>query len=247
MTITRRREASLAENGSTFGGGAGNCPASPFVIGVAGGSGSGKTTVVQRLSAELGANAVSVIDLDSYYKDQSHLSANERAAVNFDHPSALDFDLLLHDLLELRSGKSIGKPVYCFATHSRTHDVTVIQPAQYVIVEGIFGLYDSRLRSLMDLKLFIDADPDVRFIRRLQRDVADRGRTPESVITQYLETVRPMHMRYIKPTQEFADLVLDGCASLGTALPEIHAAIRSIANPAVNTNSSETYETAGAR
>ena len=219
---------------------------SPFVIGVAGGSGSGKTTVVSKLRAQLSPESVAVLDQDSYYKDHSHLSARERAALNFDDPSALDHDLLLFHIQQLRMGKSIAKPVYSFATHRRTQEVTIVEPAAFVIVEGIFALYDSRLRSLMDLRLFIDADLDLRFIRRLQRDIVERGRTAESVIAQYLETVRPMYLQHIEPTREFADLQVSCSGSLGPVLQQIDRAIRT-ASAAGTIPAFETRETIGVR
>ena len=197
----------------------------PFVIGIAGGSGAGKTTIVEGLRPDLSRKGVAVLDQDSYYKDQSHICPADRDALNFDDPAALDHDLLALHVEQLRTGHRIAKPVYCFATHTRSREVQVIQPAPFVIVEGIFALCDPHLRSLMDLKLYIDADPDVRFIRRLKRDMVDRGRTAQSVITQYLGSVRPMHLKHIQPTRSFADLVVDCTDSIGPALRQINIAI----------------------
>jgi|SRR4029077_4727675 uridine kinase len=226
MTVEHTLEGLPVTNGiAPFAASTWNHLAAPFVIGIAGGSGAGKTTIVEKLSAQLSGVRVSVLDQDSYYRDCSHMSRKERDAVNFDDPSALDHDLLILHLEQLRLGNPITKPVYCFATHTRTREVTVIEPAPLVMVEGIFALHDPRLRSLMDLKLYIDADPDLRFIRRLMRDIVDRGRTPESVITQYLETVRPMHLQHIHPTRRYADLVVDGTGSIGPALRKINKAI----------------------
>ena len=216
---------------------------SPFVMGVAGGSGSGKTTVVSKLLTQLSPETVAVLDQDSYYKDHSHISEQERAALNFDDPSALDHDLLLTHIQQLRMGNSIAKPVYCFSTHRRTQEVAAVEPAAFVIVEGIFALCDARLRSLMDLKLFIDADLDLRFIRRLRRDIVERGRTAESVIEQYLETVRPMYLQHIEPTREFADLQVSCSGSLGPVLQQIDRAIRAASAPPAF----ETRETIGVR
>ena len=208
------------------------------MIGVAGGSGAGKTTVVEGLRTELSHKGVAVLDQDSYYKDQSHISPADRDALNFDDPAALDHDLLALHVEQLRAGNRIAKPVYCFSTHTRTREVQVIPPAPFVIVEGIFALCDPHLRSLMDLKLYIDADPDVRFIRRLKRDIVDRGRTAQSVITQYLETVRPMHLKHIQPTRSYADLVVDCTGSLGPALRQINIAIDAACNARVATSAS---------
>ncbi len=248
MTVERTPEASpVANRPAPFTPDTWSSFPVPFVIGVAGGSGAGKTTVVEKLSAQLSRQHVSVLDQDSYYKDLSHLSARERDALNFDDPAALDHDLLLLHLEQLRLGNTIAKPVYCFATHTRTGEVTVIEPARFLIVEGIFALHDPRLRSLMDLKLYIDADPDVRFIRRLQRDIVERGRTAESVITQYLETVRPMHLRHIHPTRKYADQLVDCTGSLGRVLHQINTAIHAVGCGAAAMTAPRTSETIGVR
>lgn len=185
-----------------------------LVIGIAGGTGAGKTTIVTKICSRYRSEGVSVLDQDSYYKDQSHRSQKERAAQNFDDPSAIDHDLLLFHLQELRRGNSIEKPCYSFTAHTRTLEVQLIRPASIILVEGIFALYDPRIRRLMDLKLYVHADADVRFIRRLRRDVSKRGRTISSVIAQYLKSVRPMHNQHIEPTKEFADLVVDTTDSM---------------------------------
>lgn len=248
MTIEHTHEASpIAKSPAPFAVGTWNSFQVPFVIGVAGGSGAGKTTVVEELSAELSRKLVSVLDQDSYYKDRSHLSAKERDALNFDDPAALDHDLLVLHLEQLRRGNRIAKPVYSFATHTRTGDVTVIEPAPFVIVEGIFALHDPRLRSLMDLKLYIDADPDLRFIRRLKRDIVERGRTAESVITQYLETVRPMYLQHIHPTRKYADLLVNCTGSLGPVLHQINSAILAACCGPVDSKAYQTSETIGVR
>jgi len=186
-----------------------------LVIGIAGGTGAGKTTIVTKICSKYRSQGVSVLDQDSYYKDQSHRSQKERDSLNFDDPSAIDHDLLLFHLEGLRRGNSIEKPCYSFTTHTRTPDVQLIRPASVVLVEGIFALYDPRLRRLMDLKLYVHADADVRFIRRLRRDVSKRGRTVGSVIAQYLKSVRPMHNQHIQPTEKFADLVVDTTDAVG--------------------------------
>lgn len=180
----------------------------PFIIGVAGGSGSGKTTVTRQVLAEIGPNMVSVVIQDYYYCDQRHLSMEERLKTNYDHPRAFDWPLLIEQVEALQSGCAIEMPVYDFANHTRSTQTITVQPAPVIVIEGLFPLYNATLRDMMSLKIFVDTDSDVRFIRRLQRDIAERGRTTESVITQYLETVRPMHNLFIEPTKHHADVIL---------------------------------------
>ena len=182
--------------------------APPFLIGVAGGTGSGKTTVAERLTAHIGQRALGLVKLDSYYCDRSELPFEERAAINYDHPDAFDWPLLLAHLEDLRAGRPAPVPVYDFAQHVRTAEINVVESGAVVVVEGILVLFESRLRPLFDLKVYVDADPDVRFIRRLERDVAERGRTPQSVIDQYLTTVRPMHLQFVEPSKRYADVIV---------------------------------------
>ncbi len=193
---------------------------SPLIIGIAGGTGSGKTTVARALCERYAALGVSLVDLDSYYLDRSYLSPEERARVNYDEPSAIDHDLLFGHLEQLVRGRSVEKPRYLFATHTRSAEIDVVRPTPIIIVEGLFALWDPRICSLMGLKLYVDADPDVRFIRRLQRDLAERGRTVESVVAQYLRTVRPMHQSYVEPTRKNADLVVDTSSGSHSGLME---------------------------
>ncbi|HNU95159.1 MAG TPA: uridine kinase [Bacillota bacterium] len=178
-----------------------------LVVGIAGGSGSGKTTVVRAISEAFG-NAVAVLEHDAYYRDQSCLSFEERLKTNYDHPFAFDTDLYIDHAEQLVSGLAVDRPVYSFESYTRTSDTVCVRPAGVLILEGILVLEDARIRELMDIKAFVDADPDVRFIRRLMRDVQDRGRTLDSVVDQYLNVVRPMHLQFVEPTKRYADVII---------------------------------------
>ena len=180
----------------------------PFVIGVAGGSGSGKSTVTREVLASVGPEMVAVVMQDDYYLDQTHLSPEERRLTNYDHPKAFDWPLMVQHVRALRSGQPIEMPVYDFAADNRSSQTITVKPAPVIVIEGLFALFDADLRKMMSLKIFVDTAPDVRFIRRLQRDMAERGRTADSVIQQYLETVRPMHKQFIEPTKRNADVIL---------------------------------------
>lgn len=179
----------------------------PLLIGVVGGSGSGKTTVARAIYDFLGLNAA-FIDMDAYYKDLSHLTLDERRQINFDHPDSIDTSLMADHLARLRRGESIQKPTYDFAAHTRAAQVVDIVPHDVVVVDGILLFVEARLRELFDIKIFVDVDDDVRFIRRLQRDIAERGRTVEDVVRQYLTTVRPMHLEFVEPSKRWADVIL---------------------------------------
>ncbi|MCR4432507.1 MAG: uridine kinase [Caldiserica bacterium] len=180
----------------------------PIIIGVAGGSGSGKTTLADMIISRLSDRKVSLIEEDAYYKSFPNLTLEERKRLNYDHPDAFDHDLLCEHLEKLLRSEPIEKPVYSFITYDRTGETVRVEPAPVIIVEGILVLADFRLRSLLDIKLFVDTDSDVRFIRRLMRDVKERGRTLESVVQQYLEVVRPMHLQFVEPTKRYADLII---------------------------------------
>jgi len=180
----------------------------PFVIGVAGGSGSGKSTVTREVLASIGTEKVTVVIQDDYYCDQSHMSPAERRKTNYDHPQAFDWPLMVQHVQALRRGESIEMPTYDFAADNRSSKSVTVQPAPVIVIEGLFALFDADLRKMMSLKIFVDTAADVRFIRRLQRDMAERGRSAESVINQYLETVRPMHKQFIEPTKRHADVIL---------------------------------------
>ncbi|MEQ6291447.1 uridine kinase [Vogesella sp. GCM10023246] len=180
----------------------------PFIIGIAGGSGSGKSTVTHKVLEAIGPEMAAVIVQDYYYRDQSHLSFEQRLGTNYDHPQAFDWPLLIEHIDDLRNGLAIDMPVYDFARHNRAEETVRIQPAPVIVIEGLFPLYDAALRDMMSLKIFVDTDADVRFIRRLKRDIAERGRITDNVIEQYLATVRPMHNQFIEPTKRFADVIL---------------------------------------
>lgn len=180
----------------------------PVVIGVAGGTASGKTTVVQRIVESLGGKHVTVLEHDRYYRERGDLRFEERAALNYDHPDALETDLMVRHVKALRAGQAIEAPVYDFTMHARKPVTESLQPRRAIIIEGILIFADAPLRGLMDIKVFVDTDADTRFIRRLQRDVAERGRTMESVIDQYLNTVKPMHFEFVEPTKRYADIIL---------------------------------------
>ncbi|MFS0554479.1 uridine kinase [Brevibacillus sp. 179-C9.3 HS] len=180
----------------------------PVLIGVAGGSGSGKTTVAKELYRQFQNDSVTMIEQDSYYKDQSHLSPEERALTNYDHPFAFDNDLLLVHLQELLQGKAIQKPIYDFKEHNRKPEQIQVDPKDVIILEGMLILEDERIRDLMDIKVFVDTDADVRIVRRIVRDIEERGRSLDSVVSQYLNVVRPMHLQFIEPTKRYADVII---------------------------------------
>jgi uridine kinase len=180
----------------------------PFVIGVAGGSGSGKSTVADRVIAMAGHERVTVLALDSYYQNRSDMDFDQRVLLNYDHPDAFDWGLMRTQLAALRNGDSVDMPVYDFATHSRLQSTTFVRSAPIIVVEGLLVLWEPELRALMDLKVFVDADADVRFIRRMRRDISQRGRSVDSVIAQYLETVRPAHLQFIEPSKRYADVII---------------------------------------
>ncbi len=199
-----------------------------MVIGVAGGTGSGKTTVAQRIVTAVGKENIAYLPHDAYYYDLSCLPPEERAARNFDHPDALENDLLLRHLQALRRGETIEMPVYDFKTHTRRPETISIGPHRLVLVEGILVFADARLREAMDLKIFVDTDADIRFIRRLQRDIAERGRTMASVIKQYLETVRPMHLEFVEPSKRYADIIIPEGGFNMAALDMVIAHLRGV-------------------
>jgi uridine kinase len=180
----------------------------PLVVGIAGGTGSGKTTVAQRLAAAMPPGRCAMIEHDAYYRDQGHLTPEERAEINYDHPAALDSALLVDHLRELRAGRAVEVPIYDFATHTRRRETRPVPPARVVLVEGILVFSEPALRAEMDIKLFVDTDPDIRLMRRIRRDLEERGRTFQSVRDQYYATVRPMHIEHVEPSRRWADLII---------------------------------------
>lgn len=179
-----------------------------ILIGIAGGSGSGKTLVSQRLYKELGSEKIIIIQQDSYYKDLSHLDFEERKKQNFDHPNALDDELLILHLKDLLNGKYIDLPIYDFTLHTRKKETKRIGKQIIIVLEGILVLHNPKLRELMDIKVYVDTDDDIRFIRRLKRDIKERGRTLDSVIEQYEKSVRPMHLQFVEPSKRYADIII---------------------------------------
>ncbi|MFL9838078.1 uridine kinase [Flavobacterium sp. ST-75] len=179
-----------------------------LIIGIAGGTGSGKTTVVHQIMNELPLTEVGIISQDSYYRETSNLSYDERIKINFDHPRSIDFELLTQHLKELKEGKTIEQPIYSFVTHNRTGDTIITHPRKVMIVEGILILSDPKLREMFDIKVYVHADADERLIRRLRRDIAERGRDMEEVLNRYQTTLKPMHEQFIEPTKAYADIII---------------------------------------
>lgn len=179
-----------------------------LIIGIAGGTGCGKTTVVNTILQELPEGQVGVISQDSYYKDTTHLSFEERVKINFDHPRSIDFELLEQHLKDLKEGKSINQPVYSFVKHNRTGDIIVTKPRKVMIVEGILILSHKEIRELFDIKIYVHADSDERLIRRLKRDISERGRDIDEVLLRYQNTLKPMHQQFIEPMKEYADIII---------------------------------------
>ncbi|MEA3349470.1 MAG: uridine kinase [Chloroflexota bacterium] len=180
----------------------------PIVIGIAGGTGSGKTTVANVILEQAGAHRIAYLPHDAYYKDLSHLTTSQRVKVNFDHPDALETKLLVQHIRSLKLWQTIELPIYDFKTHTRTDKTTPIEPRSVILVEGILIFAEPTLRETFDVQIYVDTDPDIRFIRRLQRDLSERGRTTQSVIKQYLSTVRPMHLEFVEPSKRYADIII---------------------------------------
>lgn len=196
-----------------------------LVIGIAGGTGSGKTTVVHQIMNQLPLTEVGVLSQDHYYRETTNLSYEDRARINFDHPRAIDFELLYDHLKQLKEGKAIEQPVYSFVTHNRTEDTILTHPRKVMIVEGILILSDAKLRELFDIKVFVHADSDERLIRRLKRDIAERGRDMEEVLSRYQTTLKPMHEQFIEPTKAFADIIIPNDKYNTVAIDVVRAVI----------------------
>ena len=199
-----------------------------LVIGIAGGTGSGKTTIADSILETVGPEKIAFLPHDAYYHELGHLSQEERAKVNFDHPSSLETELLIEHIQKLKAGQSIELPHYDFKTHTRTGETTLINPQQILIVEGILLFAEPELRKLFDLRIYVDTDADIRFIRRLRRDIEERGRTTDSVIDQYLKTVRPMHLEFVEPSKRYASVIIPEGGYNTVALDLIVARIESM-------------------
>jgi len=200
----------------------------PLVIGIAGGSGSGKTTVAQAILNRVGPDRIAFLQHDSYYKDLSGLPPTQRAEINFDHPNSLETELLIKHIESLRDGRPVEAPIYDFSAHRRTGRTFTVEPRGVILVEGILIFAEAELRKLFDVKIFVDTDPDLRFIRRLQRDIAERGRTTETVIRQYLGTVRPMHLEFVEPSKRYADVIIPEGGFNAAALDMVAARIEAL-------------------
>ena len=198
----------------------------PLIIGIAGGSGSGKSTVATKVASALGALSVAFIDMDAYYRNFTALSLDERRHLNWDHPDAFDFDLLTSHLEQLADRNTIDKPVYDFVTHLRSDDVVPVPASDVIVIDGILLFVDERVRSLCDVKVFVDADADIRLIRRIQRDTTSRGRPLDEIIEQYLSTVQPMHLQFVEPSKRYADIIVPRGGHNQIAIEMIVAKIR---------------------
>jgi uridine kinase len=200
----------------------------PLVIGIAGGSGSGKTTVAQTILQRVGTDRIAFLQHDSYYKDLRGLPPAQRNEFNFDHPNSLETELLIKHISALRNGKAVEVPIYDFSTDSRTAQSFTIQPHNVILVEGILIFTEAALRKLFDIKIFVDTDADLRFIRRLERDIHERGRTTDSVVKQYLHTVRPMHLEFVEPSKRYADIIIPEGGHNAAALDMVVARVEAL-------------------
>ena len=203
----------------------------PIVIGIAGGTCSGKTSIASILIEEFRyTNSVNIIKEDDYYKDQSHMPMEERVKTNYDHPLAFDFDLMYQNIQQLIKGETVEKPTYDYTIHNRSAQTEIIKPSDVLIIEGLFALYTPQIRDLEDIKIFVDTPADVRFIRRLERDVSERARTVESITSQYLTTVKPMHDQFLEPTKQYADIIIPQGKENKVAIDLLKTKINSILN-----------------
>lgn len=206
-------------------------PRRTLIVGIAGGSGSGKSTVAREIARGIGAGSVAVLDMDAYYRDLSHLTDEERREVNWDHPDSLDLDVLAGDLERLSRGEPIDKPRYDFVSHRRREHADRVDPCSVIVAEGILLFVDRRVREACDIKVFVDADADLRLIRRLQRDMLERGRPFDEILRQYLTTVRPMHLEFVEPSKRYADVIIPqgghNAVAIGMLVSTIRAKLES--------------------
>lgn len=200
----------------------------PIIIGIAGGTGSGKTTVANVILDAVGRDRIAYLPHDAYYRDLTDLPPAQKIEINFDHPNSLETELMIEHVKALKKGKAVDIPVYDFSTHSRTEETVRVEPQRVIIVEGILIFAERQLRELFDMKLFVDTDPDIRFIRRLERDIAERGRTMDMVIQQYLGTVRPMHLEFVDPSKRYADVIIPEGGLNQVAMDMVVARIESL-------------------
>ena len=208
----------------------------PMIIGISGGTGSGKTTVAQKIISSVGVENVVYLQQDAYYRNLGDMPVDLRHKVNFDHPDAFDTELLMNHIEALREGEGIEQPIYDYATHSRRAETTHIEPRPVIIIEGILSFVNPQMRALMDMKIFVDTDPDIRFIRRLDRDVHERGRSVESIISQYMTTVRPMHLQFVEPSKRYADIIIPEGGYNDVGMDLITCKIRSILERVTDAN-----------
>jgi uridine kinase len=204
----------------------------PLVIGIAGASGSGKTTLASAILDAIGREKIAFLPHDAYYRDQAELSFEERLKINYDHPDSLESDLLIKHILALKSGKAVKRPVYDYKQHTRSADVVAIEPCQIIMVEGILIFWEAKLRKMFDMKVFVETDSDICFIRRLTRDIEERGRTVESVVNQYLTTVRPSYIDFVEPSKRFADVIIPEGGKNTVALDMVIARLQGLLNGA---------------
>lgn len=201
-----------------------------MVVGIAGGTGSGKTTLADLILESVGRDRIAYLPHDAYYRDQKNLQLEERAKVNYDHPDSLETELLVEHILQLKDGRPVEMPVYDFTTHSRKAETKIVEPHSVILVEGILIFFEKSLRKLFDMKIYVDTDADIRFIRRMTRDIEERGRTVQSVIKQYLDTVRPMHLEFVESSKRYADIIVPEGGLNTVALDMVIARLLSLLN-----------------